>query len=515
MVWKEGPDEYHMMYTGYNGSDYQVGYAYSSDGIEWEKYISNPVFNDPTWAHDSTENWGVMKVESEYLMWYCNFGQRESGLAVSTDLINWTPYQPDPIFASSGDVYDDRYSQYCPFSFKYGDDYYVLVPSYDGGWNYSKYYLYRSSSPYFPESDRSFVRIAHTVGHNGHWDDHDNDTPFLFTLDIERTVFYNDELWCFYSSEGGANLWKEGLLIESDIAAALADAPASNFGSWFTSGIITVENDIVRQGSQSVRQHDESGSRATRLWRYFNDIGIGAVEAWMYRDSTSPGDYDIYLYQDSTAAGDSALACVAGMGREGDFHYWDGEFQPTGIPFEVDTWYLITICFDATAQLYDFIVLDENFMEMVRVEDIAFGNSAAYIDKAMLYSSMHFIEDGYADDFRVRKWCGDDPEVIVVSVNEQAGIPRWSALHQNYPNPFNPVTSIEFDLPKKEKASLRIYDVSGKLVRSVFEGELEAGRHAFKWNGKDDQGSSIASGIYFYRLKAGAFSETRKMVLLK
>ena len=92
----------------------QVGYATSTDGISWTKHASNPVFNDPTWATGATENWGVMKVGSEYLMWYTNFGMRQSGIAVSTDLVNWTPHTTGPIFASSGIASDDRYSQFCP-----------------------------------------------------------------------------------------------------------------------------------------------------------------------------------------------------------------------------------------------------------------------------------------------------------------------------------------------------------------------------------------------------------------
>lgn len=403
MVWKEGPD-YHMIYTGYNGSSYQVGYAYSSDGITWTKHASNPVFNDPTWAHNQTENWGVMKVGSEYLMWYSNFGIRESGIAVSTDLVTWTTYQPNPIFATSGVPSDDRYSQYCPFSFKYGGDYYVLMPSYNNSYNYSKYYLYRSSSPYFPLSDRHLVRVAHTVGPDGQWDDNDSDTPFVLTLDIERTVFYNDELWCYYAAEGGANLWKEGLHFEPDIAAALADAPLPGFfGNWSVEGDVTVVGSPVHQGSRSVCQHDPSGSASTRLETFFLQKDLGVVGAWMRRTSTSLGDYDIYLY------GSAALSCVAGLGRDGDFHYWNGSFQPTGVSWAVNTWYLVTLLFDATTDLYDFVVFDETITELVHVEGIAFGNAAPYIDQAMFYTSGGYTGDGYMDDFRVRPWCGSDP----------------------------------------------------------------------------------------------------------
>ncbi len=129
MVWKEGPADYRMIYTGQGSGGMQVGYATSTDGLAWTRHPGNPVFNDPIWATGETQNWGVMKVGSEYLMWYGNFGQREAGIAVSTDLVNWTPHTAGPILASSGDPGDDRYSQYCPFSFSHDGDYYVLVPS--------------------------------------------------------------------------------------------------------------------------------------------------------------------------------------------------------------------------------------------------------------------------------------------------------------------------------------------------------------------------------------------------
>ena len=95
MVWKEGAD-YHMIYTGSGSGGMQVGYATSTDGIAWTKHAANPVFNDPTWATGETENWGVMKVGAEYQMWYSDFGTRQSGLAVSTDLSTGPPIRPNP-----------------------------------------------------------------------------------------------------------------------------------------------------------------------------------------------------------------------------------------------------------------------------------------------------------------------------------------------------------------------------------------------------------------------------------
>jgi hypothetical protein len=107
----------------------------------------------------------------------------------------------------------------------------------------------------------------------------------------------------------------------------------------------------------------------------------------------------------------------------------------------------------------------------------------------------------------------EEPKVPTAVGN---GAPRAVfALEQNVPNPFNPHTTIRFTLPETGPASLRVYDVTGRLVKTVTAGLLKAGPHALRWDGTDHRGGRVASGVYFYRLTAGAYSATRKMVLLR
>jgi hypothetical protein len=90
------------------------------------------------------------------------------------------------------------------------------------------------------------------------------------------------------------------------------------------------------------------------------------------------------------------------------------------------------------------------------------------------------------------------------------GIPEIYSLSQNYPNPFNPSTSIEYALPNAGNVKLEIYDVSGKLVKILVNSHQEAGFHSINFDA-----SNIASGMYFYKLTAGDFTDTKKMVLIK
>jgi flagellar hook assembly protein FlgD len=87
---------------------------------------------------------------------------------------------------------------------------------------------------------------------------------------------------------------------------------------------------------------------------------------------------------------------------------------------------------------------------------------------------------------------------------------------QNTPNPFNPTTAIRFVVPEGgARVALRVYDVEGRLVRTLVDGHRPAGSQAAVWDGASDSGVASASGVYFYRLEAPGFTQTRKMVLLK
>jgi len=104
----------------------------------------------------------------------------------------------------------------------------------------------------------------------------------------------------------------------------------------------------------------------------------------------------------------------------------------------------------------------------------------------------------------------------IASTDEGSSTPAFLKLKQNYPNPFNPATSIEYEITRAGMVDLSVYDISGRLVRKLFSGELPEGRYCQVWNGLDRLGNSVGSGVYFYKLQIqGGSYASRKMLLIR
>lgn len=105
---------------------------------------------------------------------------------------------------------------------------------------------------------------------------------------------------------------------------------------------------------------------------------------------------------------------------------------------------------------------------------------------------------------------------LLLSTQDNGSVmPKSFALHQNYPNPFNPTTMICYDLPERLQAKLLIYNLLGREVRQLINNVQEAGYKTLIWDGKGTQGQKVPASVYLYRLRAGDFTQTRKLVVLK
>ena len=150
---------------------------------------------------------------------------------------------------------------------------------------------------------------------------------------------------------------------------------------------------------------------------------------------------------------------------------------------------------------------------------IAFDLLAELIDEQDLVNG-ELEWDVIAMDGVDSTWSANGPAVTVVDIQGTMGIddnllPMAFTLYQNYPNPFNPTTIITYDLPEAARMELVIYDVLGQHVATMKNAQQEAGAYQFRWNGTNDSGAPVSTGLYFYRLNAGTNSATKKMIFMK
>ncbi len=116
---------------------------------------------------------------------------------------------------------------------------------------------------------------------------------------------------------------------------------------------------------------------------------------------------------------------------------------------------------------------------------------------------------------------GSDFDILYIPANPTDVADEWSQvpsdyeLKANHPNPFNPSTAIGFFVPIRSHVEIRVYNLFGRKVRTLMDWECAPGRHSVIWDGCDDNGKPVASGVYFYRIKTQRFTSARKMILLK
>jgi hypothetical protein len=110
---------------------------------------------------------------------------------------------------------------------------------------------------------------------------------------------------------------------------------------------------------------------------------------------------------------------------------------------------------------------------------------------------------------------GSGTSVLGNDINSDQLIPSKVTIYQNYPNPFNPITSLRYDLPKDGLVNITIYDMNGRIVKTLTNSSQRAGYKSVQWNATNDLAQSVSAGLYIYRIQVGEFSETKKMVFVK
>ncbi len=160
-------------------------------------------------------------------------------------------------------------------------------------------------------------------------------------------------------------------------------------------------------------------------------------------------------------------------------------------------------------------------------DDFTSISGVTYTEAPLAWTNFSYDLSAYANSsIRLAIQCVSNDAFIFmvddVAINAPGGtptvnneVPAVSMLQGNYPNPFNPETTIAFSTKENGPVSIDIFNVKGQKVRTLVNDNMEAGNHTVVWNGQNDNGKNVASGVFFYRMKSGKYSSTKKMILMK
>ncbi len=184
------------------------------------------------------------------------------------------------------------------------------------------------------------------------------------------------------------------------------------------------------------------------------------------------------------------------MGAGGSVDFWKAQASNTGGL----TWYNLE---QSSAPTNAWVPITVNLLAMFPVPD-----QMAFRWQVFDLTPDHLVEGGLDDLTLLAVW-------ETTGVGEGLEVTLPVQLEQNVPNPFNPVTEIRFGLAVAGWARLDVLDAQGRRLRGLAAGEYAAGQHRLQWDGRDDEGRPVASGVYFYRLETAAGTQAKRMLLIK
>ena len=185
----------------------------------------------------------------------------------------------------------------------------------------------------------------------------------------------------------------------------------------------------------------------------------------------------------------------------------DSNNTPTSIEIAQGVWNVSPDCDDINL-LGVTLSLDTILPETIDVQ--AEGSNSLFIDVNGVKVSAEIDNSG-----NVSGYSDTITYIMVLANDENLLIPTEFSLHQNYPNPFNPTTQIKYDLPEDALVTINIYDLMGRIVKNLVNGQKNAGYNSIQWNATNDKGATVSAGLYLCTIQAGEFRQTKKMVLLK
>lgn len=543
----EQQGEYHLFYLRGNPA-VNIGHAKSTDFTNWE--ILDPVLAPGTW--DNRALWAPHLFSPQAGQWYMYYTgvntniAQQTGLAISPDLYNWFKaplpvYHPDPVWAE----WDEG-------AWSHGRDPHVI--EYNG-----KYYMFVTA-----KTTNNLGAVACAESDNlTNWIDigplyvHD-------TWHVMESVFIMEHAGKFHM-----------LFTEEAVYGTSHISCDSLFGEWNMDNRRIIDTGhaaqvtILSDGTEMFSRHavySNGYGLQYHAIRFDQLVWAGDIPAPYKPWGLSP-DWTLvwgnaFSYQPTycnnpaargenvadTYQGDCWLGTYErytgpmGFGTPGSFQGEDRTGVIRSIPFTItgESMNLLVGGGNDIDHLYVALV-DAATSEVLRKEtgknsdemdrrywDLSsYAGREVYIEIADLSAavfghincdditeSMDIVEEEEEEDNQGQDRSKLDNFKTVDGRGETT--PAAIGLRQNTPNPFNPTTSIAFELPEQGHVALRVFDVGGKLVKTLVDGERNEGSHAVTWNGLDYRGHAVASGVYLYRLSfQNSVVETKKMMLLK
>jgi hypothetical protein len=309
----------------------------------------------------------------------------------------------------------------------------------------------------------------------------------------DEAVMFGGEYWYFVTA-----IYEEGESSSSDTVYAM------------------VEDFTVISEFPYTEGFEHEGAFPPTGWGKINYNAIGGIHNWGLRDSVVDestqyihgGRYSAWVQWHGTSASDEWLITPI-------FDFSGSELVP-----ELNFWFgYNTNWLGATLEVMVSTDQGETWDSMWILTADEGSNPWGWGQKVMELGD-HTGESSVMFAFRYVGLDGDllaldDITIdIVTGINDNV-LPERFALRQNYPNPFNPTTTIAYDLPIASDVKMSIYNVKGQKVAELINGSVDAGYQTVEWDGRNSFGAQVATGVYFYRIEAGNFVQTRKMILIK